>query len=268
MLPFDLHERTSWAGRADLYRRTFALLCAGAARSLLDAAGALEGVRLLDVGTGPGTVARLAAARGALVSAVDPDESMAAAAAEHVPDVRVGALPDLPFDRDAYDIAVGNFVVNHVGDPAAAIRDMCRVVRPGGTVAVTIWPSPAPVTQRLFGDAFTAAGVVVGPSPRLDAEHDFARTPAGLDGLLTGSGLIDVTVSTIEWIHRVDAETWWSGPAGGLGTAGHALGGRSDAEITRIKAAYDRLAAGYRADDGLLALPASALLGVGRVGDV
>lgn len=57
----DLHERRAWAGKADAYARSFAKLCAHPVGELLDPAAVGAGTRLLDVGTGTGTVARLSA---------------------------------------------------------------------------------------------------------------------------------------------------------------------------------------------------------------
>jgi hypothetical protein len=70
MTGFDDHERQRWAGRASAYERSFAPLCAHPAGPLLDAAGVAAGDRVLDVGTGTGMVAALAAARGGQVVAV------------------------------------------------------------------------------------------------------------------------------------------------------------------------------------------------------
>src|SRR5580704_13710703 len=90
-MDFDAYERRLWAGRATAYERGFARLTAHTAEPLLDAAGVKAGTRMLDVGTGPGVVARAAVARGAQVTAVDAEPSMAEAAARNVPglDVRV-----------------------------------------------------------------------------------------------------------------------------------------------------------------------------------
>ena len=76
-MDFDAYERRLWAGRATAYERGFARLTAHTAGALLDAAGVEAGTRVLDVGTGPGVVAGAAAARGARVTAVDAEPSMA-----------------------------------------------------------------------------------------------------------------------------------------------------------------------------------------------
>jgi len=113
-MDFDAYERELWAGRAAAYERGFARLTAHTAGALLDAAGVAAGTRLLDVGTGPGVVARAAAARGARVTAVDADPGMAEAAARNAPglDVRVAVLPDLPLNDEEFEAVTGNFVIN------------------------------------------------------------------------------------------------------------------------------------------------------------
>lgn len=95
---FDAWERRAWDGRAEAYARSFAHLCAYTAPMLLDAAGVTAGVRVLDAGTGPGTVAALAVARGARVTAVDAEPSMVATAAAAVPQAAV-SLPRIALAR-------------------------------------------------------------------------------------------------------------------------------------------------------------------------
>ncbi|MBQ1034711.1 class I SAM-dependent methyltransferase [Micromonospora sp. C81] len=266
---FDDHERSRWAGRAAAYDRSLAALCAHPAPSLLDAANVGAGTRVLDAGTGSGTVARLASARGARVVAVDAEPSMVELARSRVPsaeEVRLAALPSLPFSSGSFDAAVANFVINHVGDPLAAIGELRRVVRPAGRIAVTIWPAPPPEAQSLWGEVFDAAGVDRPTSvPRVDAERDFPRTPEGFAGLLDAAGLVDVRCDTITWAHRTDPEAWWSGPANGISRPGLLMETQPAAMIVRIRAAYDELTAPYRDPDGLLALPTAALLASGSV---
>ncbi|MGN9919540.1 class I SAM-dependent methyltransferase [Micromonospora palomenae] len=260
MPDFDVHERERWAGRAAAYERTFARLCAYPAGALLDAAGAGAGMRVLDVGTGTGTVAALAAGRGAAVVAVDAEPSMLAAARRAVPTARLAhaALPHLPVATGGVDAAVANFVLNHVGDPAAAVAELARTVRPGGRIAVTVWPSPHPPLQRLWSEVF--ADVDGGELPRLAAERDFPRTEEGLCGLLAGAGLADVRCRTLSWTHRADPDEWWTGPASGLGIPGLLLTRQPPATRAALRRHYLEVSARYRDADGLLALPTAALL--------
>ncbi|MFF5173538.1 class I SAM-dependent methyltransferase [Micromonospora sp. NPDC000089] len=266
MASFDDHERDRWTGRAEAYRRGFAALCAYPVEALLDAAGVRPGHRVLDVGCGTGTVAARAVERGATVVGVDAEASMLAVVRREVAaatPVR-GALPRLPVATAAMDAAVANFVVNHVGDPAAAVAELRRTVRPGGRVAVTIWPYPQSPLLALWGEVF--AGVATGELPRVPADRDFARTGAGLAGLLARAGLADVRGETLTWTHRVDPDDWWAGPAAGLGTPGLVLHRQSPEERGRLRRRYDHLVADHLDERGRLALPTAALLAWGMVG--
>jgi ubiquinone/menaquinone biosynthesis C-methylase UbiE len=102
------------------------------------------GLTLLDVGCGPGTVtcdlARLVAP-GTVVG-IDAAEAVVAQARQEArrsgpPTVSfaVGDLFDLDFDDATFDVVHAHQVLQHVGDPVGALREMRRVCRPGGVVA-------------------------------------------------------------------------------------------------------------------------------------
>jgi hypothetical protein len=101
--------------------------------------------------------------------------------------------------------------------------------------------------------------------PRVAADKNFARTPDGLSGLLRKAGPGEVRCTTISWVHRTDPEDWWAGPASGLGSLGVLMRDQQPAMVDRIRSEYDRLTAAYRSADGILALPATALLASGTV---
>ena len=260
---FDDHERVQWAGKAAAYRDSFASLCAHPAGPLLDAAAVGESVRVLDVGTGTGTVAALACARAATVTAVDAEPSMLEIARGQAPDAEThhAVLPHLPFPDGCFDAVVANFVINHVGDPGAAVREMRRILRPGGRLAVTIWPYPPPPAQQLWNTIFDAAGVQRPTDlPRVAPDKDFPRDRDGLAGLLHQAGLIDVRCDLPTWTHRVHPDIWWAGPASGLGGPGTLLRRQDPVTIARIRHHYDQRTADYRGADGALGLPTAALL--------
>ncbi|WP_329126602.1 class I SAM-dependent methyltransferase [Streptomyces sp. NBC_01465] len=261
---FDVHERQMWAGAADAYAGSFAALCGATAEALLDAAEVGAGTRVLDVGTGPGTVAAAALARGADVVAVDAEPGMVELASANAPgaEVRHAVLPELPFADGSFDAVVANFVVNHVEDPWAALTELRRVVRTGGRVAVTIWHGTSNEAMSLLNLAVDEAGVErpVYPGPPVN----FLRTAEGLRGLLEQAGWADVVSGERAWTHREDPEVWWSGPAGGVAHIGLLVAGQTPEMFARVKAAYDRLVAERVAEDGLIELPAVALLASGR----
>ncbi|MGW2822972.1 class I SAM-dependent methyltransferase [Streptomyces sp. NPDC001443] len=268
MTTFDESERLIWAGRAAAYAASFAKLCAYPVPSLLDAVGVGPGVRLLDVGTGPGTVAAAACARGATVTAVDAEPTMAELAVRAAPaaDVRVAALPELPFADAEFDAVVANFVLNHVGRPRAALAELRRVVRPDGRIAVTIWAAPPAPGQTLIGRAIRAGGAVRPPHlpAGLAAEDDFPRDESGLRGLMDAAGLREATCETLRWDHRASADEWWRGPAGGVAFGGQLVQSQTPPVRAEIKRHFDLLSAEFADKDGLLTLPHAALLARGR----
>lgn len=97
----------------------------------------LAGGTVLDVGSGTGAVAEAAEAAGASVVAVDRSLDMLAFATSRRP--LAGAdVAALPFRDEAFDAALAGFVLNHL-PPLTALREMARVVRPGGVVVASTW---------------------------------------------------------------------------------------------------------------------------------
>lgn len=262
---FDSFERAAWRGRASAYDRGFARLTAHTVEPLLDRAGVGAGTRLLDIGCGPGPVTAAALARGAHVVSTDAEADMAAHVARRHPDARVhvAVLPELPFADGAFDAVVGNFVINHTGDPVAAAAELCRVLRPGGALALTTWHYPGMRANTVFHDAVEAAGV---PHPDdVPAEAPFAAyaEPEPFARLLTGAGLRDVRTEPFAWEHHVDPAVWWDDVLSGTILNGAVINRQPPETYARIRAEYDRIVARYGTGDGRVALPARALLAHG-----
>jgi SAM-dependent methyltransferase len=93
--------------------------------------------RILDIGAGEGQVARLAAAQGSEVVAVDPTWAQITVAAERAggPTFAQAGAAALPFAGAAFDAAVACLVFEHITDVDEAIAEVARVVRPGGRFA-------------------------------------------------------------------------------------------------------------------------------------
>jgi SAM-dependent methyltransferase len=108
-----------------------------------DCPGGVGGRRVLDVGAGTGAFSRAARAAGAAdVIALDMAGSMLA----QIPgELRVGACVGdacrLPFAAGSFDVVGAAFSLNHLEDPAVALREACRVLVAGGAIVVSAYAS-------------------------------------------------------------------------------------------------------------------------------
>src|SRR4051794_28966079 len=113
------------------------------APAFADFAGVEAGMRVVDVGCGPGGLTTELTSRigGEGVAAIDPAEQFVAACQERNPeaDVREGVAEELPWPDDAFDAALSSLVVAFMRDADQGLGEMARVTRPGGTVAACMW---------------------------------------------------------------------------------------------------------------------------------
>ena len=105
--------------------------------------------RVLDLGCGGGHVAFTAASAGAAVTAYDLSPEMLAAVATEAGrrglagiETRQGAAERLPFTEDAFDAVLTRYSAHHWRDVPAALREVRRVLRPGGLLVVCDIVSP------------------------------------------------------------------------------------------------------------------------------
>jgi SAM-dependent methyltransferase len=131
-----------------------------------EAAQVGPGQRVLDVACGTGALARAVASRagpGGSVVGLDPNAGMLEVARRRGPGIewREGVAEALPFDDASFDAVVSQFGLMFFRDRCGAIREMARVLRPGGRLAVAVWDSIARspgyaalagILLELFGD--------------------------------------------------------------------------------------------------------------------
>jgi SAM-dependent methyltransferase len=185
----------------EIYER-FAVpaLFAPAARRLLAAARPRPGERVLDVGTGTGIVARLAApavAPGGEVTGLDlsPDmlaEASAAAAAEKLAIAwREGRAEALPFPEARFDLVLCQFALMFVTDHETALAEMRRVLAPDGRMALSVFQG---IARHPFYVALDAA---IARQLGMSAVRDiFALGDAEVLGAsLTRAGFRDVAIA-------------------------------------------------------------------------
>lgn len=113
----------------------------GVRRAAVAAAGVRPGSVVADVGTGTGFIAEAALDAGARVIGIDNSDGMLAEVARRFAgkpfETRRGEAGDLPLADGEADAVLANMFLHHAPDPPAAIREMARALKPGGTLVIT-----------------------------------------------------------------------------------------------------------------------------------
>jgi demethylmenaquinone methyltransferase/2-methoxy-6-polyprenyl-1,4-benzoquinol methylase len=162
-------------------------------RALVDAIDARPTHRVLDVATGTGMVAQALHDRyGCAVVGLDQSADMLAVARTRdgvFEEVVEGRAERLPFADAAFDHLTFTYLLRYVDDPAATMRELARVVKPGGRLAMVEFGLPSgiwrplwwlytrvglPLGGRVFSRTWSAVGAFLGPS----IEQFYARYPA------------------------------------------------------------------------------------------
>jgi demethylmenaquinone methyltransferase/2-methoxy-6-polyprenyl-1,4-benzoquinol methylase len=134
-------------------------------RALVSAVAPRPGQRILDVATGTGMVAAelLARADCSVVGIDQSPQMLAAARARFAATLRVelmeGQAEWLPFADASFDGLTFTYLLRYVDDPAATVRELARVVRPGGRVASLEFGVPPWVPARAAWRVYTAIGL-------------------------------------------------------------------------------------------------------------
>lgn len=175
-----------------------------ASSALAGLPGRLDGLKAVDVGAGTGAATRELLRRGAHVLAADLSTAMLAELVRQtggrVPtvatDIRRLALPD-----DEYDVAVAAFVLNHLEDAAAGVRELVRVTKPSGKVVATTFGADEHPIKAATDDVLARYGyepprwyrvLKQVRMPRIAAP--VALTQVGIDGGLVGAAVDQVDV--------------------------------------------------------------------------
>lgn len=143
---FGDFELAGWEDEATAaeYDRHLSLVTIQSIEALLDDAGVKRGHKVLDVASGAGYVAAAAAQRGADSLGIDFSTAQVRLARARYPSIRFeqANAEALPFDTESFEAVVNAFGLCHLPNPAAALREAFRVLKPGGRVAFSVWDQP------------------------------------------------------------------------------------------------------------------------------
>jgi len=191
--------------------------------------------RVLDVGSGPGALTAVLAARNTpqRVTAIDPSGDFIDALRERLPLVTavVGTAEDLPFAVNSFDAALSELAVHFLSDAPAGIREMVRVTRPGGTVAACVWDFE---NDRAPHSVFLRAARDVSGSPARDLRPGTHRGHLKL--LLSDAGCRDVVGGELTASAAYDSfAQWWDVHLLGVGSTAGRLDGLGAAAIEEVR---------------------------------
>ena len=229
-------------GSGDAYEQYVGRWSRKVAAELLRWLAPARGLAWADVGCGTGALSEtiLATCEPAAIEGVDTSEGFVAAARQRLRDPRVrlntGDATRLPWEACAFDVTVSGLVLNFVRDHAAMAREMIRVTKPGGHVAVYVWDFAGGMQMvRYFWDA----AIAVNPGDaKLDQADRFPICqPEPLRALFEGAGVYSVQVRPID-IPTVfqDFDDYWRPFLGRQGSAPTYLASVSDDAREKIRA--------------------------------
>lgn len=211
------------------------------------------GMRLLDVGCGPGSITRGLAERVAPGEVIGIDLSRetleaarAEAAARGLTNLRYeeASVYQLPYPDNSFDAAYAHQVFQHLREPAKALAEILRVLRPGGLVGVrdvdwgtaTYWPVDPWIDK--FIETHFKTWYRNGGEPRMGRN---------LRALFNAAGVADLEISAAVWCYATPEETieWGDSYAARLLTS--PMGGRAVEYGFATRADLEAMAAAFRA---------------------
>jgi len=247
-------------GAAEVYEEFFVPALFAQWPPYLAHAGAVRaGDRVLDVACGTGIAARhLAAVTGptGAVAGLDRNEGMLAVARRKSAQIewRLGQAEALPFGDDTFDAVVCQFGLMFFDDQVQALREMARVLRPGGRVTVATWDTYAnsPGYGRLIGLLADLFGESVADELRQPFALSDTREVAQL---FAEAGIGEAVANTQMGVARFPSLESWINTE----IRGWTLADRLDDRAQRdLLAAAAKVMQPYIAGDGMVAFPAPA----------
>jgi SAM-dependent methyltransferase len=264
---------SGWSEHAD-YADDRGAQCA---ERMLEAAGVRSGDRVLELACGPGGLGRAAAERvgpeGEVVL-TDVAEAMTTIAAARAADrgltnvrARVLDLERIDEPDASYDVVLCCEGLMFAAEPARAIGEIVRVLRPGGRVALAVW-GPRERNPWL-GLVMDAVGAQIGaPVPPPGVPGPFALDDAAeLRGLLRAAGLAEVAVEELSVpLRTASFDEWWARTSALAGPLSAIIASMPAASVQALRERARETTRPYETVSGGLDFPGVTLVATARRG--
>jgi SAM-dependent methyltransferase len=268
------HLRDMWASVAGSWAAHAGYVDARGAdvtEAMLNLVSPQPGQRVLELACGPGSVGLAAAARvapGGEVVLSDVVAEMTAIASARADALGLGNVSTRELDLEridepdaSYDVVLCREGLMLVPDPARAAREIRRVLRPGGRVALAVWGPRA--RNPWLGVVFDSVSAQLGrPVPPPGVPGPFSLDdPDRLAALLGDAGLLEVSVTEIPTPLRADSsEEWWRMTCALAGPLARLLASLPDAAQRALRARVREAIVPYETPGGGLEFPGLTLL--------
>ena len=250
-------------GNAEAYERFMGRWSALAAPQLVEFAALPPNGRILDVGSGTGSLTFAIAERfhEASILGIDLSKELVAYASDRNAfpgraGFEIGDAQQLRFEDAAFDATASLLVFSFIPSPAKALQELRRVTRPGGSVSAAVWDYGEGMRMlRTFWDA----AIAVDPGADEADEKHMALCRAGeLSALWKESGLVDVREQAIEIVMRFETlADYWEPFLLGQGPAGAYVRRLGEYKLGLLRKAI-KARLGLSEEDSAFVLPARA----------